>query len=81
MTRAKALLAIGFIWRTRQTRWVLLSVTLYLLLYLFAIGDLGFHVAPSPLEVQWSRHPFTIFFKQHSPFYVVNVRRTEVEDL
>jgi hypothetical protein len=70
MTRAKALLAIGLIWRTWQTRWVLLvSATLYLLLYLFAIGDLGFHGAPSPLGVQWNRHPFTILFKQRSPFY------------
>jgi hypothetical protein len=70
MTRAKALLAIGLIWRTWQTRWVLLvSATLYLLLYLFAIGDLGFHGAPSPFGVQWSRHPFTLLFKQRSPFY------------
>jgi hypothetical protein len=47
---------------------LLVSATLYLLLYLFAIGDLGFHGAPSPLGVQWNRHPFTILFKQRSPY-------------
>jgi hypothetical protein len=59
-----------FIVQKRRTRRVfLVSSALYLLLYLFAIGDLGFHRWQNDFAVRTSSQPFAILFKQISPFY------------
>jgi hypothetical protein len=61
---------IGLIIQKRRTRWVfLVSSVLYLLLYLFAIGDLGFYGWQNEFAVQTSSQPFPMLFKQISPFY------------
>ncbi|QBQ54325.1 hypothetical protein [Nitrosococcus wardiae] len=67
---AKTLSAVRLIIKKKQTRGIfLLSSTLYLLVYLFAIGDLSFNTAPYHFVIRWSDQPFSLIFKSISPFY------------
>jgi len=61
---------IKLIMQKRRTRRVFgWSASLYLLLYLYAIGDLRFHPWQAEVAVRFSPQPFELLFKPISPFY------------